>query len=269
MSCDPNKKRKNYFFYGIWKLFFLLFSSFPLLFLHVTSSCFQTHILSTYLLLSWFHLLSCDDDLSACQHLPFVSFMPSIALTLLMIISLTIYSVFLSTPTFCSLDYIRCTGLCRKLRVYLICVFAYWHLPFSTGQSGGLLHCLVSVGTFLRYTLIALSFLWFEPASTPTLVKRTTICFAERFLCYSCLMKCPYRYMSLRPLTRWFSVLPTVQTRQFFFISSVIWTRDLFFETQHSTNCASQTAVLMCGIIFVYMLKLIDVFPLKKKKKEK
>ena len=39
-------------------------------------------------------------------------------------------------------------------------------------------------------------------------------------------------------------------------------------KVMRTTNCASQTAVMMWGIVFVYMLKLIDVFPLKKKKRE-
>ena len=91
---------------------------------------------------------------------------------------------------------------------------------------------------------------------------------AHYLWCLSRLMKRPYRYMSLRSLTRWSSVLPTVQTRQFFF-SSPLWFEPGISSTKahHSANCASQTAVLMWGIIFVYMLKLIDVFPSQKKKK--
>ena len=60
--------------------------------------------------------------LSSYYHLPFVVLIPFIALV--MVISLPIFSVFLSTLTFCSLDHIQCTGLCRHLRVTS---FVYLH----------------------------------------------------------------------------------------------------------------------------------------------
>ena len=40
------------------------------------------------------------------------------------------------------------------------------------------------------------------------------------------------------------------------------------YKVKRTTNCASQTAVMMWGIVCVYMLKLIDVFFFKRKKKK-
>ena len=76
-----------------------------------------------------------------------------------------------------------------------------------------------------------MSFVWVEPAVSCFVVQRTT-------------------------------------NRHFFFSPYLLWFEPATSSTeaQHTTDCASQTAVVMWGIIFVYMLKLIDVFPLKKKR---
>ena len=121
------------------------------------------YLLLIYLLLSWFHPL-CLVMMSSCQHLPFVAIIPSIRLTLplVMIISLTIYSFFLSTPT--SFVYLH-IDTCLSPQVSLAVVFfTVW------GHAAG---------GFLRYTLPCLCSIYFtlsEPATTPTLVQRTTFC---------------------------------------------------------------------------------------------
>ena len=132
------KKIKSICLFLIKNHFSLLFltHSFPL-FTPLLS--FSWHVMYPSI---WLHSLCplwwSSVHLSSYYYLPFVVFIPFIALamSLVVITSLPIFYIFLSTLTFCFFDHIQCTGLCRCLRVYLICVFEYWHLPFFSFPTG-------------------------------------------------------------------------------------------------------------------------------------
>ena len=134
-----------------------------------------------------------------------------------------------------------------------ICILTFAFLHRSVWRSSSL--------SCVSWGLSSIYFTLSEPATTPSLVQRTTFCvIAVSWSVLTVIWACdllhdgPAYYQLCKPDN--------------FFFSSPLWFEPGISSTKahHSANCASQTAVLMWGIIFVYMLKLIDVFPLKKKK---
>ena len=196
-----------------------MFPSFRLLLLHVTSSSFQSPLPSSHLpfvvLIS--SIVSCDDDdvfLSTltfcCLHSIHSTYSPSCddhQSNYLLFLSINTYLLFSWLPPMhWSLSLVACLPhLC-------ICILTLAFLHRSVWRSYSLLSCVSWGLSSIYFTLAVFDILYLVWASD-----HSDFSSAHYLLCHSCLMKCPYRYMSLRSLTRWSSVLPTVQTRQFFF----------------------------------------------------
>ena len=95
-----------------------------------------------------------------------------------MIISLPIFSIFISTLTFCSPDHIQCTGLCRYSRVciltltFLFFLNRSWVVP-SVMRTKDVWRTTTCVSREVSSIGFALSFPGFEPVNTPTTVQRT------------------------------------------------------------------------------------------------
>ena len=102
----------------------------------------------------------------------------ALAMSLVMIISLPIFSIFLSTLTFCSLDYVQCTGLCRYLCIciltltFLFFLNRSWVVP-SVMRTKDVWRTTTCVSREVSSIGFALSFPGFEPVNTPTTVQRT------------------------------------------------------------------------------------------------
>ena len=102
----------------------------------------------------------------------------ALAMSLVMIISLPIFSIFLSTLTFCSLDYVQCTGLCRYLCIciltltFLFYLNRSWVVP-SVMRTKDVWRTTTCVSREVSSIGFALSFPGFEPVNTPTTVQRT------------------------------------------------------------------------------------------------
>ena len=118
-----------------------------------------------------------------------------------MIISLPIFSIFISTLTFCSPDHIQCTGLCRYSRVciltltFLFFLNRSWVVP-SVMRTKDVWRTTTCVSRKVPSILFGLSFLWFEPVTTPTAVQRIYH-LPLSILIHICLLKCPYRDIDL------------------------------------------------------------------------
>ena len=166
------KKNKNFFF-QIWKLFFLLFPSLRLLFLHVTSSSFQSPLPSSYLpfvvLIS--SIVSCDDDVFlstltfCCLHSIHSTYSPSCddhQSNYLLFLSIDTYLLFSWLhPMHWSLSLVACLPhLC-------ICILRLAFLHRSVWRSSSSLSCV-------SWGLSSIYFTLSESATTPTLVQRTT-----------------------------------------------------------------------------------------------